>query len=67
VDDCFQQSANQQSELAAELTQLLTEEGVVLGDQESLQEVIAEYLQVVADEDAELGDEEKNFLESFLN
>ena len=66
VDSYFQQSSNQQGEMAAELTELLMEEGVVLGDQESLQEVVAEYLHVVADEAAELGAEEKNFLESFL-
>ena len=66
VDDCFQQSGNQHGEMATELAELLMEEGVVLGDQESVQEVIAEYLHVVADEAAELGDEEKNFLESFL-
>ena len=66
VDSCFQQSSNQQGEMAAELTELLMEEGVVLGDQEGLRDVIAEYLHVVADEAAELGDEEKNFLESFF-
>jgi hypothetical protein len=66
VDSCFQQSGNKHNQMAAELTELLMEEGIVLGDQENLQEVITEYLHVVADEAAELGDEEKNFLESFL-
>jgi hypothetical protein len=66
VDSYFQQSGNKQSEMAAGLTELLMEEGVVLGDQEGLQEVIAEYLHVVADEAAELGVEEKDFLDSFL-
>lgn len=67
VDSRLQRSTgNQDDAMAADLAALLLEEGVVIGDQESVQDVVAEYLHVVADEAAELGDEEKNFLDSFL-
>lgn len=71
VDSRLQQTTGNQddamaADLAADLAALLLEEGVVIGDQESVQDVVAEYLHVVADEAAELGDEEKNFLDSFL-
>lgn len=67
VDSRLQRSADKPDDsTAADLATLLLEEGVVIGDQESVQDVIAEYLHVVADESAELGDEEKNFLDSFL-
>jgi hypothetical protein len=66
VDNHFQQTAGKIDNIAEVLAELLVQEGVVLGDRESVQEVIAEYLHVVADEAAGLGDEEKDFLESFL-
>jgi hypothetical protein len=67
VDGRLQQSAGKpDGSVAADLADLLIEEGVVIGDTESVQDVIAEYLHVVADEAGELGDEEKNFLDSFL-
>lgn len=66
VDSHFQQSDDYSETMAGKLAALLLEEGAVLGDQESVQDVITEYLHVVADEAAELGDEEKNFLDSFL-
>jgi hypothetical protein len=50
----------------AELAGLLIDEGVVLGDRESLEGIIEEYFDVVEKEDEALGDEEKNFLDSFL-
>jgi hypothetical protein len=65
VDSHIQKSSDPDA-MAAELADLLVEEGVVLGDSDSVQEVIKEYLHVVADEEAGLGDDEKNFLESFL-
>jgi hypothetical protein len=67
VDSRLQQSAGKPDDsVAADLAALLLEEGVVIGDQESVQDVVSEYLHVVADEAAGLGDEEKDFLESFL-
>jgi len=65
VDNRIQKASDSEA-MAAELAGLLVDEGVVLSDQESVQEVIKEYLYVVADEEAGLGDDEKNFLESFL-
>ncbi|HSC76510.1 MAG TPA: hypothetical protein VLB90_09780 [Pseudomonadales bacterium] len=65
VDSRIQKSADPEA-IAAELAGLLVDEGVVLSDQESVQEVIKEYLHVVADEEAGLGDDEKSFLEGFL-
>lgn len=67
LDGRLQQSAGGSDDsMAADLATLLLDEGVVTGDQESVQDIVSEYLHVVADEAAELGDEEKNFLDSFL-
>lgn len=65
-DFLLQADGKDDGAVAEQLAELLLGEGAVLGDRESLQDVITEYLHVVADENGSLGEDEKNFLDSFL-
>lgn len=66
VEICLKQPDDGDCFIAEQVAALLLKEGVLLGDQESIEEVVVEYLQVVSNEAEGLGEDEKNFLDNFL-